>query len=282
VAAKADLRPAVRLNWLGQRTVRGLRLSAPLDTAARLPERVTVIWPGGRVSADVIEGRVRFPPVVTDQLTIRVDEAESAVSLDFAAVPSAVPVGIGELRVYGVPYLPVRLSDQERELGCGTGPDYVLDNARWRTSLRASPAQLYSGDELDVEPCSLAGEPSTSVTLSAGPHEVAAEASAAFAPVSVVLGGSPFGEAIHPVEVTRTSAVRRTVEPSAGDRVVAVRENTNPGWRASQGGSPVEPVVLDGWQQGWRVTGADPVNIDFAPDQRYQRALGAGLVGLAL
>ena len=92
-ASLADLRPTLRMSWLGKRRVTGLDLSLSPDAPARLPRVVTVVWPGGRVRARVVDGRVRFPAVRTDQLTVRVNQAEPATSLDFASAGSPLPVG---------------------------------------------------------------------------------------------------------------------------------------------------------------------------------------------
>jgi arabinofuranan 3-O-arabinosyltransferase len=76
--------------------------------------------------------------------------------------------------------------------------------------------------------------------------------------------------------------VRRTVRPGTGDTVVALRENTNPGWVARQGGRVLRPVVLDGWQQGWQLRGVGPVRVDFAPDRAYRIGLAVGLGALMI
>jgi arabinofuranan 3-O-arabinosyltransferase len=61
--------------------------------------------------------------------------------------------------------------------------------------------------------------------------------------------------------------------------ILRVAENVNDGWRATLDGEPLEPVVVDGWQQGYRVPagrGGDVV-LEFAPDTWYRGALLAGL-----
>jgi arabinofuranan 3-O-arabinosyltransferase len=62
--------------------------------------------------------------------------------------------------------------------------------------------------------------------------------------------------------------------------VLRIPENANPGWRATLDGDRLEPVVLDGWQQGYRIPagrGGDVV-LEFAPGTTYRAALLAGLV----
>jgi arabinofuranan 3-O-arabinosyltransferase len=62
--------------------------------------------------------------------------------------------------------------------------------------------------------------------------------------------------------------------------VLRIPENVNPGWRATLDGERLEAVVLDGWQQGYRIPagrGGDVV-LEFAPGTSYRVALLAGLV----
>ena len=62
-----------------------------------------------------------------------------------------------------------------------------------------------------------------------------------------------------------------------------LRQNTNSGWSAVQGKHRLTPVVVDGWQQGWRVRPDDAsVSMSFGPDRGYRVALAAGLALFAL
>jgi arabinofuranan 3-O-arabinosyltransferase len=66
---------------------------------------------------------------------------------------------------------------------------------------------------------------------------------------------------------------------AAGNRLLAVRENVNPGWQATMGGAGLRPVTVDGWQQGFELSGrAGTVKESFAPDQPYRLGLAIGLV----
>ena len=66
----------------------------------------------------------------------------------------------------------------------------------------------------------------------------------------------------------RSGSVNREVLPRPGQSVVTTRENTNPGWVATQDGQNLDPVVVDGWQQGWRTDGGDdPVEHHVRPGQ---------------
>jgi arabinofuranan 3-O-arabinosyltransferase len=83
-----------------------------------------------------------------------------------------------------------------------------------------------------------------------------------------------------------SGAVTRTIVPDPGAVVVGLRENANAGWRATQDGQVLAPVVLDGWQQGWVLRDSTtPVQAEFAPDRPYRWGLVVGglcLGGLAV
>ena len=60
--------------------------------------------------------------------------------------------------------------------------------------------------------------------------------------------------------------------------MLRVAENSNPGWRATLDGRPLETMALDGWQQGYRVPAGDGgrVVLDFTPDRPYRAGLWIG------
>jgi arabinofuranan 3-O-arabinosyltransferase len=70
--------------------------------------------------------------------------------------------------------------------------------------------------------------------------------------------------------------------------VLRVPESANPGWTAELDGASLEPLRIDGWQQGWIVPAGDggTVVLAYAPTSTQQLGLGlgaaAGLVGLLL
>ena len=61
-------------------------------------------------------------------------------------------------------------------------------------------------------------------------------------------------------------------------------ENFNDGWKATLNGKELDPVRLDGWQQGWRVpAGAGgTVELSYEPATTYEAGLiGGGVAVLA-
>ena len=277
-AAMDGLRPELSLSWLGARRVTGLVVSVAEDTAARAPEELRLSWPGGRRTVQLgRDGRVSFPAIRTDTLRLRVEQAEPATSLDFASVGSDLPIGISELRLTGMPFAPGSLDDQPRRLSCGSGPTLTVNGTSLRTAVVASPVQLYAGARVPVRLCR-----GSTVTLAPGHNAVDLTSSAVFVPDAVVLRSEDLGLAAPVVaSAQRPTPSRVDVRgPLAAGDVVVLRQNANPGWEAEQAGTALEPVVVDGWQQGWVAAGGAEVRAVFTPDHGYRIGLLTGLLAL--
>jgi arabinofuranan 3-O-arabinosyltransferase len=129
------------------------------------------------------------------------------------------------------------------------------------------------------------------VDLEAGSHRLVATPTAQFEPVS--LTWRPEDEQLGTgarrdrdrLQVSSWEGARRVVSVTAGPAaVLGIAENVNPGWQATLDGAALEPMVLDGWQQGYRIPAgaAGDVVIQFAPDPWYRGALLAGLASAVL
>ncbi|MEV5003077.1 alpha-(1-_3)-arabinofuranosyltransferase domain-containing protein [Nocardioides sp. LML1-1-1.1] len=281
LAATDDERPTVSLSWLGVRTVRGIDLDLADGTAARRPtEVVLTFWNGAastqrRVDLDD-DGSARFAPVRAERVEVGVVAAEDDVSdLRRGGTFADVPVGIGEVTLTGVPYLPATLPTAAVALPCGSGPDVIVGERRLRTAVTASPARLATGAAV---PATVCGE--ATVDLSRGRTDVTAEPTDAFVPGTVVLTATddPGEPAVRGADLAADGSVRRTLTGSADGETAVLRESANRGWAAEQGGTTLDPVVLDGWQQAFVSAGDDPVEVRFAPDTAYRAGLLAGLL----
>lgn len=279
----------LKLNWLTPRTITGLRLTTADSVARARPHRITAMGDGGTRHGVVAEdGTVQFDrPLRTDDLTVLFRSAAPVTSFDpYRRRVEALPIAIGEVATLPAGP-PVRIDPAGPvSLPCGSGPTLSVGGVERRTAIVATRADLLEGREVPAVLCD-----STPVPLVAGPLHVVAEAAPAFAPTRVALvpgseGGASSGRT--PVEVARWDSNDRVVrlDPYAGERVLGVRENTNPGWRATLDGRTLTPIVLDGWQQGWIVPpglGGEVV-LTFAPDRPFRIGLGIGaaLLGLLL
>jgi arabinofuranan 3-O-arabinosyltransferase len=275
-AVAGEVNPELQVSWLGERTVAGLGMSVAPEVAARLPERLELSWPGGTRTVELEDGAVRFPGIRTSRLTIRVLDAEPATDLDFDGGARSVPIGIGELALDGVPYLPVALSEDALRTRCGEGPDIRVNGVLISTRVVGSPAAMLAGDAMRAELCR-----QSLVPVRAGTNDLDILASEAFRPESLVLGEPAPEVASAAARTVDADAVRRRIDLSAGT-AVATRENANPGWTATVGQTVATSTVYDGWRQGWVTPSGGEVRMVFAPDRTYRIALVVGALAMLL
>ncbi|WP_121252687.1 alpha-(1-_3)-arabinofuranosyltransferase domain-containing protein [Nocardioides ferulae] len=291
IADVDDAQPVVEVSWLGTQTVRAISLSLDDDAAARLPTRVRLTWPTGSRTVDLDQGRAAIGAIRTDRLRLTVLDAEPTGSLGFDQRGTELGVGIGELEVTGVPYLPLKLSSDPVRRGCDSGPRLRVAGKVLGTAVSASDRALLSGRPVRARPCTAGdagGRPvrvPSAVTVGKGETVVAAGDSDAFEVSSVVLrlrGAAATRPTVRQRVVEASDPVSRSVVTAEGDAILALRTNTNPGWTASLDGDPLQPVVVDGWQQAFWLPPDDPAGVvamHFGPDRLYRWGLLAG--GLA-
>lgn len=273
-ASLGEIEPELKLRWLGKQAISGLALNVGQEVAARTPLSLRLSWPGGSRLVELSRsGSVRFAPIRTDRLTVKVVDAEPASDLRFDGSTRFVPVGISELLVTGLPFVPVSLSDVERETACGVGPDVEVNGTVVQTRVVGSPADMVGGLGADAVPCG-----SATVSLSQGDNSVAGLASDAFVVDSIVLG-STSPRSAEPVDSETTSPVRLQARPTDAGPLVT-HQNLNRGWQAEQSGAVLAPAVYDGWRQAWTARNDQPVEARFAPDLVYRAGLLSGLVGV--
>jgi arabinofuranan 3-O-arabinosyltransferase len=164
-----------------------------------------------------------------------------------------------------------------------------IDGTTLTTRVVATVRDLVQRREVPAVPCveeSTPDGPGTTSVLPTGTLRVVATASelavatrVALVPEAVAATLAAAAAAPVTVHIDQWSATSRlvTIAPHDADVVLAVRENTNPGWVARIGGRTLAPVILDGWQQGWVVPAglSGQVVIDFAPEAPYR----AGIIG---
>ena len=273
-ASLGEIEPELQLRWLGEQTVSGLALNVGQEVAARAPLSLRLTWPGGSRLVELNQsGSARFAPVRTDRLTVHVVEAEPASDLRFDGSTRFVPVGISELLVTGLPFVPVALPDTEIETACGVGPELVVNGTAVQTRVVGSPADMVAGLGADALPC---GSPTAS--LRQGDNTVAGLASDAFVVDSIVLGATTPVRA-GAVDSGAPSPVRLQASPRDAGPLVT-HQNVNRGWEAEQSGAELSPSVYDGWRQAWATRNDRPVEAHFAPDLVYRAGLLSGLAGV--
>ncbi|GAB2600011.1 alpha-(1-_3)-arabinofuranosyltransferase [Paractinoplanes abujensis] len=295
-ASDEDSHPWLRLGFLKPRQVNGIRVRLADGVAASRIWQVTVLGDTGVRTGYLDDGgSLRFdPPLRTGTLTVLFANAFPSRSLDpYRDTTRELPIGVSELSVLDDP--PPARNDPDRKLylRCGTGPSVSVAGVQRSTALVASRRELVEGREVATRLCGPGG--TGPVRVATGPARVVAVASSTADPLRLNLtplrgpeAGQGGGETEttasreSPVRVDEwTSTTRRVhLDASPSQRVLAMRENTNPGWTATLGGEALQPLIVDGWQQGWIVPAgpAGDVTLRFAPDQTFGIALGAGAV----
>ena len=272
-----DQSPTIQLSWLGARRISSIALSLDPDVAARAATLVRLRTPTTTRTVRLDDGAASFAPVRTDRLSIEVLDDDGTTSLDFDTRGIPVGVGISEIELPDVEYLPLRLPTDVRSYPCGTGPDVVVDGRSLPTAVEASPSDLVRAATVPGRLCG-----ADSLFLSAREHTVDAVSTAALGLDSLVwrtAGSRPVtGGGATAAAVERDPASREATTPSDG-RLLDLRQNVNPGWEAAHDAQRLAPVTVDGWKQGWLLPeGAGSVHANFAPDDTYRSGLVGGLV----
>ena len=272
-ATQTDTRPQLNLNWIGKRTLRTIRIATDRSAPARRPTVVRLTWPGGsRTVALDKKGRGRYRPIRTDSLAVRVTDAARASSVGRDGERSRLPVGIGELRLPQLGLVPAPPSRSAHVWNCGSGPTVVVNGVPVKTRLRASVADLTTMRPVPADLCGTGP-----VRMTSGENIVQVRASRMAEPVAVRLGSSVGSFPVPAAGVEFDGPVTRRIHPEPGGSVVALRENTNAGWEATQNGRTLEPLVVDGWQQAWRTDGSSAqIGARYLPDRAYRGGLLVG------
>lgn len=286
VAADGDRRPELTLRWSGPRVVRGIRLLLDPAVAASRARRVEVVAGGSvfRVTVDRT-GRAEIPATRTEQLTLVVRAASPVRSIDPPTAGISVrPVGVSEVRLVTDRPLPAPVPDTRSvEIPCGGGPDLVVGERTVRTSATATRRAFRTLATVPLRICDDA-----SVDLPAGTHRVGAESSGSLRGTALTL--TPVDRRVEApaaalgVRISRWDAENRVVgvEDRTRPSLLAVAENTNPGWVATLRGERLRPVVVDGWRQGWWLPAGrgGEVVLSYAPGRLYRAGLVAGALAL--
>lgn len=263
--------------------VERLRLVAPRRYPAA-PTRVTVDLGTGRQTRTVTaDGVVDLDPAVTDRIVLRVTRTRDLIDVNSLGFARDAPAGISEVEITPAPPAPPS-ADRVIDIGCTAGIGITVSGQVVGLSVRTTESALRNGEPVVAHPCS-----PTPIRLGAGEQELSVNPGSAFTVEQAALEvpGLAAGAttATRPA-VTDWSATHRRVQVSAAarQRILAVPESTNTGWRATLAGRDLRPVVVNGWQQGWVVPAgaAGTVVLTYRFDSLYRWSLGVGLALVAV
>lgn len=274
ISGANDRHPTLKIKWRGVRKITGVTVVIPPGAATPIP--VLATGSDGQVAGGIVgtSKRVIFArPMRTSELTL-------------TFTPNQLPLEVSEVRIPGVKPLTANGSAQF-SLKCGQGPTISVDGKLVATTATGTYGSLLSGRAMSFAACS-------PVTLRAGQNTVVEPGSdpAGFDVQSVLLdprgrSGLRAGVVVHATAaktITWTSS-SRTLFVSARQRsYLEVAQNFNAGWQASLAGRTLQPVQLDGWEQGWLLPAGTrgTLTLTYKPQKLYTDALIGGLAALVV
>ena len=274
ISGASDSHPALKIKWHGVRTIKAITVVMPPGAAT--PIQVLVTGSDGQVAGGIVgtSKRVVFAkPLRTNELTL-------------TFTPNQLPLEVSEVRIPGVE--PLKAPGSARiSLKCGQGPVISVDGKLVATRATGTYAGLLTGRPMSFAACS-------DVALRAGQNAVVESGSdpAGFDVQSVLLD-QPGRSGLHADTVVHAAAAktiswtnsRRILFVTAHQRsYLELAQNFNAGWQASLAGRTLQPVQLDGWEQGWLLAAGSRgrVTLTYKPEQTYRTALLGGLAMLVV
>lgn len=294
VAGPLDEAPTVTLTLPEERELSGLRVSSDYFLPASRPHELIIRLDGGEPMVLEIgtEGTVTWEERAAREIEISFG-ASFAVTTSDPSLPGSLrtlPVGVSELTLLGGEDLPVPDPDRQLGLECGSGPDIVVADQVVRTRVTGTVRQVLERSLLDWEACGA----TASVRLPSGGTEIEAAATDRWLPVDLTLtraGARGAADAADTavLDLTRPtpSSLEVPVPQRSADSLVTLAQNAGAGWSAelvTEGGqrTALEPLVVDGWQQGFLVPAGAPGTLEahFGPDTTYRLGLAGGFLAL--
>jgi arabinofuranan 3-O-arabinosyltransferase len=282
IASPIDTLPTLRLSWARRHAFNEIHIDLR-DSAPASRARLVEVEAGGEVRRVSLDGggSGRFRNLIGRSIRLRIVSSTPAVD-DSGGQHTFLPPGITELSFGPRRVIRPAVLDQVIGYGCGSGPTIAVNGTIHHTALLASPRELLGGETLTAAPCNGAA-----IELAKGTNAMAVRPSVAARASQVRLVRGDWKEPA-PVrtDVRSWGVVDRAVEVAARPTaaVLVVPENQNDGWHAAIGGEELEPVRVDGWEQGFVVPAGGPaiVTLHYGPDPTYRAALAIGPLGIVV
>ncbi len=287
VAAAGDRAPALTVGLKESRSISGVSITLDPALAASTPTSIRVAGEGGEVRGGLLrdDGTLTFDrPLRSSSFEVAFLGIRPEASFDpYTRRTDLLPVGVSELALLGAEELSTAVGVSAPFVSdCGEGPELVVDGRRVQTTVVTDRVSV---ERLQPAHWQVCGEKNL---VLAEESRVTLEASESWRGMSMVLraidgGAPPVGPlASVPTRLALDAASHRTVEVGARTEVtlLSLRENANRGWAATANGVRLEPVIVDGWHQGWLLSAGGPVTVDldFRPQRAYVFGLAFGLL----
>ena len=222
---------------------------------------------------------------VTDSVAISVLDWDDVIDRTALGFDQLKPPGIAEVAALGRDGTPIAAADARANrdrmvtVDCEQGPKIAIAGRFVSTSITATVGDLLDGGPIAATFCDPAP-----IALPAGSQEFLVNPGQAFVVDAALLTARPPAA----TAVTTRAATgewtssRREVRTDAApnSRVLVVPESINRGWVATAAdGTRLQPVTVNGWQQGWLVPAGigGPITLAFPANGPYRAGLLGGL-----
>ncbi|MEU0503604.1 alpha-(1-_3)-arabinofuranosyltransferase family protein [Nocardia sp. NPDC005998] len=272
-------KPTLELELPEPALVTGLELTPSLGELPAAPLAVAVNLGNGPQVRELEPGkptRISLQPTVTDRIELSIQSWRPV--LDRTALGFAVtqPPGLAEVSVLGPEYPAPAGPDRLITIPCAQGPTIALGGRFVHTTVTATAGELRSGAPVPARVCTNSELPTDSV----GSDEIAVptgRADVTVAPTSLF--------SVDRLRLNRTDSAATGIGRSDhAKQLLVLPLSTNVGWRASAAdGSALEPIVVNGWQQGWLLPDSGskpsgPITVSFPIDRWYRLSIFGGLL----
>lgn len=267
VSDDSDLYPTLTFQWRRTRTISGISVRSGGVPGAPV---VAVVTSGRRTQRVVLDSDdpVELAPIRTNRLQVRFEKA-----------PGAGHVVVPEIELTGVDVTRPLVAGAPTGAVCGFGPVVQVGGREIATGVTGTMADLVNGTPLELEAC----DPDP-VRMSSGEQELHTRPTAEFELTDLALVPADRKATRvrdRDVTVERWGSDRRVLRVGRGPAsVLWLPENANAGWVAEIDGRRLDPIRVDGWQQGWQLPAGQEtatVRLRYAPEQTYGVVLPLGL-----
>ncbi|QBS42029.1 hypothetical protein [Nocardia sp. CS682] len=268
-------KPTLTIELPAPALVTGLELTPSLGGLPAAPTSVVVNLGDGPQVRELDKrtagapARISLHPIVTDRIELSIRDWQPVLDRTALGFALTQPAGLAEVSVLGPDYPAPAALDREITVPCEIGPTINIDGQLRRTTVTATAAELRSGAPVPARVCAddaaLQPDPGA-LGLSQGRADVTV------GPTDLFF--------VDRLRLERTG-LAAPAAPSPGTRVLVLPLSTNVGWQATTSdGKPLEPVVIDGWQQAWLLPpgGTGPVTVSFPIDRWYRLGIFGGLL----
>lgn len=267
--------------------VDGLELTPSLGRLPAAPTLVAVnLGDGPQVRAlddPHAVSRLSLHPTVTDRIELTILGWRPVLDRTALGYNQPQPAGLAEVTVLGPGYPAPAPPDRLITIGCDAGPTIAVGGRVIRTSVTATAEELRTGAPVPARACADIGpvptEPGSQPTGPTGAVDDSVPVDLPAGRVDVLVAPSELFF-IDRLRLQNTADLPAPQQPD-GTRLLVLPLSTNIGWHAETAdGRTLEPVVVDGWQQGWLLPPGvtEPVTVSFPIDRWYRLAIFGGLL----